>query len=795
MAATTVGSDLRAAAAALAEQYDLHVFPCAPGGKKPACEHGCNDATRDAQRITGWWQHIPNANIGVATGPSNLVVIDLDGDDGLAAWAELLTQNGMHEMTVSSMTGRGGKHLWFRAPEGVTVRSSTRKLGPGLDVRAQGGYVVVPPSVTEGEYEWIMSPEDVDFALLPQPLVDLLQEQPRLSHDAPEDMDLPGGSRVDRWLAKALDRIRGGNTRNVTGYWLACQLRDDGMSLAEATPVMLSYAAAVNAMNGSSHPYETDEARRSLLSAFSRDKRAPAAPPDAPPPPDDDLAPPDWTDTEPPEFDVPPEYVEPETRPKPAPGVGAPEDPWAEGCFVIDAEVAQKLTSFPYTDEGNAQRFALLCASRCRHCREFGWMYWDRTRWLKFADVNAEASAKRVVRTLYAACGHIEDDKRKAFLKHAHATGASGRISGMIRLAEPEPTIMTAAPTYDRQTHVLNTLNGTVDLRDGTLRKHDRDDRITKVAPVRYFRTAQAPRFEQFLYEVFDGKQGLIEFMQRAVGYTLTGETCEQCLFLCHGTGQNGKGVLLETLCNILGDYAGNLPFTALESKDRSAGGFDLADLPGQRLAISSETNRGVSINEARVKALTGQDRITAARKYGHPFTFQPVAKFWLAVNDLPRVRDDSHGFWRRIRLVPFTVTFDGDRTDQRLKEKLMAEAEGILAWAVAGAETWYKVGLQPPAEVTRATDDYRQESDPLADFVETKCTLGEGFETLSSELYRAYTSWAEENNLRHQETFSHVAFGKRMRNRYATHRTVRGTNYEGIGLLYESDGMTALTS
>ena len=520
MAATTVGSDLRAAAAALAEQYDLHVFPCAPGGKKPACEHGCNDATRDAQRITGWWQHIPNANIGVATGPSNLVVIDLDGDDGLAAWAELLTQNGMHEMTVSSMTGRGGKHLWFRAPEGVTVRSSTRKLGPGLDVRAQGGYVVVPPSVTEGEYEWIMSPEDVDFALLPQPLVDLLQEQPRLSHDAPEDMDLPGGSRVDRWLAKALDRIRDGNTRNVTGYWLACQLRDDGMSLAEATPVMLSYAAAVNAMNGSSHPYETDEARRSLLSAFSRDKRAPAAPPDAPPPPDDDLAPPDWTDTEPPEFDVPPEYVEPETRPKPAPGVGAPEDPWAEGCFVIDAEVAQKLTSFPYTDEGNAQRFALLCASRCRHCREFGWMYWDRTRWLKFADVNAEASAKRVVRTLYAACGHIEDDKRKAFLKHAHATGASGRISGMIRLAEPEPTIMTAAPTYDRQTHVLNTLNGTVDLRDGTLRKHDRDDRITKVAPVRYFRTAQAPRFEQFLYEVFDGKQGLIEFMQRAVGYT-----------------------------------------------------------------------------------------------------------------------------------------------------------------------------------------------------------------------------------------------------------------------------------
>ncbi len=211
--------------------------------------------------------------------------------------------------------------------------------------------------------------------------------------------------------------------------------------------------------------------------------------------------------------------------------------------------------------------------------------------------------------------------------------------------------------------------------------------------------------------EIFVDDQSLIDFVQRAMGYSLTGETTEQCLLLLHGSGSNGKGVLTRTLMRVLGDYAWNVPFTTMQLREHSGIPNDLASLVGRRFVIASELNDGAQLNEARVKALTGCDSVPARFLHAEFFTFEPVAKFWLSVNHKPIVRDDSYGFWRRIRLIPFLRQFPKNDT---LEPALRAEASGVLAWAIRGCLQWQTLGgLAPPSVVTEATAEYARESDP----------------------------------------------------------------------------------
>ena len=215
------------------------------------------------------------------------------------------------------------------------------------------------------------------------------------------------------------------------------------------------------------------------------------------------------------------------------------------------------------------------------------------------------------------------------------------------------------------------------------------------------------------------GDDDLADFLQRAMGYSLTGITTEQVLLLLYGTGANGKGTFANTLKRVLGDYAWNMPFATLELKDRASIPNDLAALAGRRFVIASETNDGTRLNESRVKALTGCDPVTARFLHAEFFTFEPCAKFWLSVNHKPIVRDDSYGFWRRLRLIPFTRTFP---VNAALGEALRAEWPGILAWCVAGCLAWQAEELTAPARVTQATDDYARDSDVLAQFLTEAC-------------------------------------------------------------------------
>ncbi len=351
-------------------------------------------------------------------------------------------------------------------------------------------------------------------------------------------------------------------------------------------------------------------------------------------------------------------------------GVGQklPDGPYAGKCFHAETEprgwqewkVALGLTfskngqslnpkdkngPFPLTDAGNAELFAALYGHILRfdHARN-RWLIWEEHRWAPDSDGEVRRLAKKAARVRYRTALDIEDlDLRGKTASSAVRSESRQRLDACLALARSEHPIADSGMTWDPDPYLLGVANGVVDLRTGMIRSGHPDDRLTMQVPVQYHVKAECPRWQQFLHQVFQRDGELIGFVQRALGYSLTGSVREQVLFLCYGTGSNGKSVFLDMLRNVLGDYAMNIPFTVLELQQRPSLTNDLASMAGRRLVTSSETNESTRLNEARIKALTGGDPITARFLYSESFTYEPVAKFWLAVNHLPRVRDDSY--------------------------------------------------------------------------------------------------------------------------------------------------------
>jgi len=321
-----------------------------------------------------------------------------------------------------------------------------------------------------------------------------------------------------------------------------------------------------------------------------------------------------------------------------------------------------------------------------------------------------------------------------------------------------------------------------MDLTTGRLRPGSQDDRISMHSLVAYDPNAECPRWESFVREIFGSDDDLIDYVQRAAGYSLTGDTSEQCHFICWGPGANGKTTFQRVHRELLGDYAANTPFSTLEVNNRYAIPNDLAALYGKRLVTASELNESVRLNEARLKMLAGEDPVTARFLHSEFFTFVPVAKFWLSVNHKPMVNDDSTGFWRKIRLIPFTQTFEG-RANKDLKAELRREYPGILAWMVRGCLAWQDRGLAPPDVVRIATETYRSESDPLAAFLAERCIAGEEMSTRASDLYREYQRWADDRGLKDRERLTSTKFGRLISTRFQKKQVSAGNLYLGIGL------------
>ncbi len=442
------------------------------------------------------------------------------------------------------------------------------------------------------------------------------------------------------------------------------------------------------------------------------------------------------------------------------------------------------------TDMGNAERLVQAHGQDLRYCHLLGkWVVWDGCRWRIDARGDVVRLAKDTVRSIYTEAAEAGDeDTRKATAKHAVRSEGAARLDAMITLAQSEPGVPVDPDELDRNRWLLNVRNGTIDLRNGELLPHDRGHLITKLATVDYDPAATCPTFEAFLERIMAGNDGLIRFLQRAAGYSLTGDTSERALLILHGEGRNGKSTLLEVLRTILGDYAVRTPTDTLMAKRDTGIPNDVAALRGARFVSASEADEGRRLAEATIKDLTGGDTISARFMRGEFFNFAPEFKLWLGTNHKPVIRGTDRAIWDRIRLVPFAVRIPDADQDKRLREKLLDEAPGILAWAVEGCLAWQQDGLGEPQEVRDATAGYRAEMDVLGAFLEDRCVVHERAQVTAKALYAAYQEWCDETG---EKPLTQKAVGLRLAERGFDSARIgnsRTRTWIGIGLKADND-------
>lgn len=452
----------------------------------------------------------------------------------------------------------------------------------------------------------------------------------------------------------------------------------------------------------------------------------------------------------------------------------------------------------PFTDLGNAHRLEQEHGRDLRFARGLGWLVYDGRRFEEDATGAAERRMHSVARgmlersallTLAAAREPSKErsealqGEAKAFESWAKKSQHAQRLQSGLAVASSLESIACSPEDFDPDGWALNVQSGSINLRTGTIGPHNRADMLTRLAPTA-FTEAACPAWLAFLEKVFAGDQELIGFVRRAVGYCLTGSTAEQCFFVCHGMGANGKSTLLETLRFVLGDYAMTTGTdTFMRARDGRGPENDVARLRGARFVSAVESGEGRKLDEERIKRLTGGDTVTARFLYREAFEFVPQFKIWLAVNDKPEITGTDLGIWRRVRLIPFNVTIPEREQDRELGAKLRAEASGILHWAVQGCLEWQREGLKPPDIVTAATTEWRHTANVAARFVDEACTRGDGLSVKVGALYGAFQEWAKHQG---EEAVSAKAFTQRLKalgfaqERTKTTRTWRGLAANG---------------
>jgi len=438
------------------------------------------------------------------------------------------------------------------------------------------------------------------------------------------------------------------------------------------------------------------------------------------------------------------------------------------------------------TDLGNCERLiARSSQDLCYLCDERRWLSWDGSRWRP--NKKHSFRAEQTVKGLYDEARDCKNSQgQRELTDWAKRSQAKSRIDSMMALAAERLSVSVAE--FDTDAGLINCNNGLLDLASGELHPHSSDQLAMKIADAAYDKNATCPQWLAFLNEVFSGDAELVSYMQRALGYSLTGETDEHCLFIAYGLGANGKTTLFETVHDILGDYAHMTEFSTFLNTDKSDARKQeaIGRLRGVRMAVASETESTKSWKEAIVKKLTGGDTLTGAKLYGNSYEFSPTHTLWFQANHLPGVKDASHGFWRRVRVVPFNAKFDGAKVDPGLRKKLLIERDGIFAWLVEGARQYYADGLgQPPEACELATSDYRSDNDPLSSFIEERLMRDVSGSASLSSTYEAYQAWCFDE--REQPTAMNF-FSKGMEERGIKKRhTNKGKVFDGYKLKVET--------
>jgi putative DNA primase/helicase len=439
------------------------------------------------------------------------------------------------------------------------------------------------------------------------------------------------------------------------------------------------------------------------------------------------------------------------------------EDPLGDDEVRTIARSSRKFKTpdrvYNHTDTGNAERFA-DASPDLKYCPQRDkWYWWDGRTWNE--DEKGTRATQRAIslaRSLYEDAAEIPDaDLKKATKAWARKSESAARLASTVQVARSMDSVRVGLTDFDADPWILNVQNGMLDLRTGQLLPHDPARLCTKMARAPFVEGARSAVFDAYLEHATEGNTELAGFLQRALGYSLTGDTSGQCLFMVIGVGGTGKTTLIEALKDLLGTYASTARAeTLLERRNDEGPRNDLAAMNGMRLIGVSEIKKGKTLDHGVIKSLAGSDKISARFLYGEPFEFRPIAKLWLAANDAPRVDVEDTGMWRRIIRVPFNRVVPEAQRDADLPAKL-GQADtlsAILAWALQGCLDWQargkgKAGLAEPACIRQATADYRKDLNPLNDFVSDSCIVDPTAWVSGHDLRSAYARWCRESGFR----------------------------------------------
>ena len=661
------------------------VFPC-DAEKHPHITKGFQAASTDETQIRAWWKRWPLALIGMPTGVrSGLVVIDIDVDSdkpGLASFAELQRLYGELPPTLTARSGGGGKHLYFRHPG--TRLPNKNALRTAIDVRGDGGYIILPPSQSaKGKYAWV---QEIGPADLPDAYLELLMERPKATQDDQRQPFSTKDGAGDYWLNRALRNAQEG-ARNARGFWLACQLRDAGISETEAESFMATYAASVPGKG-----YSEREALVSLRSAY---------------------------------------------------GGQTPRGP------AKSAQNSTTNTVIPgplLTEMGNAQRLYARHGQNIRYSYTWkGWVLWDGKHWRRDDGDGIMRMAKDTAVSLFAVAQEAPETAQQAEIaKWAIKSQSARSLQAMVDLTRD---MCKAEPKdFDQNIYLWNCPNGTTDLHTGITYAHRREDMIMKMSPVSRQQGATCPKWLANLHRFMDGNEEMVAYLQRWVGYVLTGDVSERSIEIAFGTGNNFKSTFISAIQSIWGDYAHTISTELLMVMKYDRSGPEAAQLPGVRLAIASEGEKGQTLSVARLKGMTGgpKEPMTAEAKYEKPFQFVPNHKIFFMTNDCPNIRDATNSIWNRVHLQRWNVTIPKAEINPHYDVTLEAEYSGILEWAIQGCLLWQHHGLYPPQAITEATNAYRQDMNLVAQFLAESCAESKTSEVPSGVLYTAFKAWCD---------------------------------------------------
>lgn len=455
----------------------------------------------------------------------------------------------------------------------------------------------------------------------------------------------------------------------------------------------------------------------------------------------------------------------------------------------IQVETPEKDRKFNLTEMGNAERLVYRNGQNLKYCIEFEeWLLWNGKTWIEDKKKQIERIAIKTFREMYMeASKESENSARTELVKWAQSTEKSSVFLNSISRAEAMLPISQDELNQDK--FKLNCENGVVDLKTGELLPHNRTLFMTKNTHIRYDPNAKCPNWIKFLESVMKDEQGnvkdeLIAFLQKSIGYTLTGDISEQVAFFLWGTGRNGKSTFINIVKEVLGDYGKQTNSDTFTSKQGDGGiNNDIARLHGSRFVSAVESEDGQKLSESLIKQLTGGEPITARFLRKEFFEFLPEFKIFFTTNHKPIVKGDDEGIWRRIRLIPFTHTIPREEVDKQLPEKLRAELPGILRWAVEGCLKWQEEGLGEPEEIKAATDEYKEEMDLLSNFLDECCVIAGPAKVAVNEIHKVYMKWAEENG---EYPMKQRAFSSRLQMRGFSKKKSTGnrTYFFGIGLV-----------